>query len=95
MTIFFVATSVVINGYYSLYIYMSLSDNQFLLDSVDDWESKLDHWTQTAKVLDHVTEDVAKKFPGKLIMLLQHSYHELPLISPGLIKVQKGFWVGL
>ncbi|KAL9983528.1 hypothetical protein ACROYT_G005714 [Oculina patagonica] len=32
--------------------------------SVDSWESKLDCWSRTAKVLDHVTEDVAKKFPG-------------------------------
>ena len=44
--------------------FLSLLDNYFLLDSVDDWESKLDCWTQTAKVLGYMAEDVAKKFPG-------------------------------
>jgi len=34
------------------------------LDSVDSWESKLDCWTETAKVLDHMTENAANKFTG-------------------------------
>lgn len=32
--------------------------------SVDSWESKLDCWTRTAKVLDYMTEAAVKKFPG-------------------------------
>lgn len=32
--------------------------------SVDSWESKLDCWTPTAKVLDHMTEAAANKFTG-------------------------------
>ncbi|KAJ7333626.1 Nicotinamide/nicotinic acid mononucleotide adenylyltransferase 1 [Desmophyllum pertusum] len=32
--------------------------------SVDNWETKQVCWTETAKVLDHMTEDVASKFPG-------------------------------
>ena len=39
------------------------------MDSVDSWESKLDCWTQTAKVLDHMTEAAANKFTGNYFLI--------------------------
>lgn len=47
------------------------SDNNifFSLDSVDSWESKLDCWTPTAKVLDHMTEAAANKFTGNYFLI--------------------------
>lgn len=47
------------------------SDNDifFSLDSVDSWESKLDCWTPTAKVLDHMTEAAANKFTGNYFLI--------------------------
>ena len=33
---------------------------------MDNWESEQAGWTQTAKVVKHVAEDVVTKFPGNL-----------------------------
>lgn len=42
---------------------------EFSLDSVDSWESKLDCWTRTAKVLDYMTDAAVKKFPGNYLLI--------------------------
>lgn len=59
----------IVNRSVVLGVWTFSDNNYFLLDSVDSWESKLDCWTQTAKVLDHMTEAAAYKFPGNYLLI--------------------------
>ena len=70
-------------------------DTFLLFISVFFYESRLNSCSCSGKCYFAVVYTVLKTFQLTDTLRTQRTYRKIPVISPGLIQLHKGFWMGL